>query len=57
MESEIEEQLKAFAKKRADDVFDIDIQTLEQLIIDGAHWMAEQKSDCGCCGCGGNCSC
>ncbi len=36
------ETLKEYAKKRADEVFDIDIDELRQLVIDGAKWQAKK---------------
>jgi hypothetical protein len=37
------ETLKEYAKKRADEVFDIDIDELRQLVIDGAKWQADKS--------------
>jgi len=43
MDKELEKKLKEYAEKRADEVFDIDIDELRQLVIDGAKWMLEQQ--------------
>lgn len=39
---ELELKLIEFAGQRADNVYDIDIEELRQLVIDGANWMKEQ---------------
>lgn len=38
MDKELEKCLKEFAKKRANEVYDISQDELEQLVIDGAKW-------------------
>ena len=43
MDKELEKKIKEYAEKRADEVFDIDINELRQLVIDGAKWMLEQQ--------------
>jgi hypothetical protein len=43
MDKELEKKLKEYAEKRADEVFDIDINELRQLVIDGAKCMLEQQ--------------
>jgi cytidylate kinase len=43
MDKELEKKLKEYAEKRANDVYDIDIDELRQLVIDGAKWMLEQQ--------------
>ena len=35
------EKLKEYAKKRANDVYEVDIEELQQLVIDGANWMKD----------------
>lgn len=42
MDKELEKKLKEYAEKRANNVYDIDIDELRQLVIDGAKWMLEQ---------------
>lgn len=42
MNEELEKKLLQYAEKRAYQVFDIDIEELMQLVIDGAKWMEEQ---------------
>jgi len=34
-------KLEEYAEKRANDVYDIDINELKQLVIDGANWMKD----------------
>lgn len=41
MEKEVEKILKDYAEKRADDVFDISIDELRELVIDGGKMMHE----------------
>ena len=43
MDKELEKKLKEYAEKRANDVYDISIDELRQLVIDGAKWMLEQQ--------------
>ena len=53
MNKELEDKLRLFAIVRADNVFDIDIDELRQLVIDGANWMYEQEHkvvECDNCG-------
>jgi hypothetical protein len=45
MDKELEEKLEKFAKERADQVFDIDIDELRKLVIDGAKWLLEQQKE------------
>jgi phage terminase large subunit-like protein len=44
MTKELLNDLEAFAKKRADDVYDVDIHELRQLVIDGAKWALKNAS-------------
>lgn len=39
MDKELEKMLVEFADKRANLVYDVDIDELRQLVIDGANWM------------------
>jgi len=41
MDKELEKELKEYAEKRANEVYDIDIDELRQLVIDGAKWMLD----------------
>lgn len=43
MEKELEIRLKRVCRKRADEVYDINIDELRQLVIDGAKWILEQQ--------------
>ena len=43
MDKELENKLKEYAEKRADEVCDINIDELRQLVIDGAKWILEQQ--------------
>lgn len=45
MNEELEKKLKKFAEERADEVYDIDIQELRQLVIDGANWMLKNLNE------------
>ena len=45
MDKELQDKLEKYAKKRADEVFDIDIDELRQLVIDGANWLIEQQKE------------
>ena len=42
MTRKVEDLLEQYAEKRADEVFDISIDELRQLVIDGAKWLDEQ---------------
>ncbi len=44
MDKELEQKLNEYAEERANDVYDIDIDELKQLVIDGAKWILEQQS-------------
>lgn len=39
MDKILKKWLKEYAKKRADDVDDVDIDELRRLVVDGAKWM------------------
>ncbi len=43
MPEDLSSKLKEFAKQKAAQVEDIDIQELESLVIAGANWMLENK--------------
>ena len=45
MDKDLEQKLKEYAEKRANEVFDIDIDELRNLVIDGAKWMLEQNNE------------
>mgnify|MGYP003656066720 CR=1 FL=1 len=45
MDKELQDKLEIYAKERADEVFDIDIDELRQLVIDGAKWLIEQQEE------------
>ena len=44
MDKELEQKLNEYAEERVNDVYDIDIDELKQLVVDGAKWMLEQQS-------------
>ena len=44
MDKVLEQKLNEYAEERANNVYDIDMDELKQLVVDGAKWMLEQQS-------------
>lgn len=42
MNKELEKKLMEYAQERANDVYDIDMDQLKKLVIDGAKWMLNE---------------